>query len=65
MLWVQIVSSVLLSVLVLLQAQSGGLGAAFATTAYHTKQGLEKTIFNATIITSLVFVISSVANLFI
>lgn len=56
---VMIVVSVLLVITVLLQQRGSGLSGAFGgdgSGAYHTKRGLEKTIFFATIVLSVLFI---------
>lgn len=60
---IQIVSAVILIVLVLLQSRGVGLGSAFGGegNVYRTKRGLEKNIFIATIIFSVIFLASSLA----
>ena len=59
-----IVISVLLIAAILLQARgSTGLGSAFGGEGfYHSKRGLEKTIFVATVILAILFLASSVIN---
>lgn len=56
---VQIVISVLLVVCVLLQQRGSGLSGAFGGSGegYHTKRGMEKTIFIATIVLAVAFFI--------
>ena len=63
----QMVIAVLLVVCVLLQQRGGGLGGVFGGSgeAYHTKRGLEKTIFAATIILSVIFLAIGLARLII
>jgi protein translocase SecG subunit len=52
----QITTALLLTVTILLQSQSGGLGVSFGgSNAYHTKRGVEKGVFYLTIILSIVF----------
>lgn len=56
---IMIVVSVLLVVTVLLQQRGAGLSGAFGGNgggAYHTKRGLERIIFIATIILSVLFI---------
>jgi len=64
----QIILSVLITITILLQAQSGGLGAGFggssaSTQSYHTRRGLEKVVFYATIILAGLIAINSIAIL--
>lgn len=65
----QIVISIILIGLVLLQERSGGLGALFGggggATPYQTRRGLEKFIFSATIVAAVVFAALAIINLFI
>ena len=60
---IQIVSAVILIILILLQSRGVGLGSAFGGegNVYRTKRGLEKNIFIATIIFSVIFLASSLA----
>ena len=56
----QIVIAVALSVLVLLQAKDAGLSSMFGGSdmgVYKTRRGVEKTMFNATIILGTVFML--------
>lgn len=62
--WVQITLSVLLVTAILLQRSSGDTGGAFGggenlSSLYHTKRGLEKVLFNATILIALLFAASA------
>jgi preprotein translocase subunit SecG len=63
--WVQIVLSVLLVGAILLQrsgAETGGAlgsGSDGISSLYHTKRGLEKVLFNATILIALLFAVSA------
>ncbi|MCC6381491.1 MAG: preprotein translocase subunit SecG [Dehalococcoidia bacterium] len=60
---VQIVVSVVLIVIILLQVKGSGFGAALGGmsggSVYRTKRGLEKTLFQATIILTIVFIFVS------
>lgn len=62
---VQIVISLLIVALVLLQAQGTGLGAAWGGggETYHTKRGVEKVIFYLTIAAIIVFTILALTAL--
>lgn len=62
---IQIVLAIILTVLILLQNKGVGLGSAFGggTGFYHTKRGFEKLLFYATIITSVLFLVSSATRL--
>jgi preprotein translocase subunit SecG len=60
----QIIISLLLTGLILLQAKGTGLGSTFGgqSQAYHSKRGVEKLVFTATIVLSCLFVIISLLN---
>jgi preprotein translocase subunit SecG len=61
----QIVVSITLIVLVLLQTKGSALGGVFGgsdSTIYTTRRGLEKTIFNLTIVVAAVFFILALLN---
>ena len=61
----QAVLSVFIITVVLLQTQGGGIGPAFGGGSgnYHTKRGLEKVLFNATIVLIVLFAIAYIASL--
>ena len=61
----QIVIAVALIIVSLLQVKGGGLGGIFgqADTVYRTKRGVEKTLFQLTIVLVVIFVILSVVSL--
>ena len=65
--WIQVVLSILLIGLVMIQQGEGSLGAAFGggSTAgsFRTKRGAEKIIFNATIVIAILFVLSAIVTL--
>ena len=58
---IQIILSITLIVLVLLQAKGGGLGSIFGGDGgvYRTRRGLEKTLYQATIGLSVLFFVIS------
>jgi preprotein translocase subunit SecG len=60
----QIVVAVAIILLALLQVKGGGLGGIFgqADTVYRTKRGLEKTLFQFTIVLVVIFVILSIVS---
>lgn len=64
---IQIVISVLLSASILLQQKGVGLGAAFggSSNIYSTKRGVDKILFRATIVLSVLFIGTATANLLI
>lgn len=61
----QIVLSIALILAILLQVRGGGLGGIFgqADTVYRTKRGVEKTLFQITIILVTLFIIISIVTL--
>jgi preprotein translocase subunit SecG len=70
MLWLkitQIVLSILLVTVILLQNRGGGLGEVFGGSGgvYLTKRGVEKKIFIATIVIVILFIVSMVYSLFL
>ncbi len=68
--YIQIIVSVLLIAVVLLQQSEAELGGAFGGSdnfgsGYHTRRGMEKLIFNATIVLGALFIIICFVNLII
>ncbi len=61
----QIVISAALGLVILLQVKGGGLGGIFgqADSVYRTKRGMEKRLFQLTIILAFAFVIMSIISL--
>ena len=61
----QIILAIALVLAVLLQVKGGGLRVIFgqADTVYRTKRGLEKTLFQLTIVLVVLFVIISIISL--
>jgi preprotein translocase subunit SecG len=61
----QIIVAVGLILLSLLQVKGGGLGGIFgqADTVYRTKRGVEKTLFQFTIVLVVIFVVLSIVSL--
>ena len=61
----QIVLSVALILAILLQVRGGGLGGIFgqADTVFRTKRGVERTLFQLTIVLVVLFVIVSIVSL--
>ena len=64
--WAQIIVSVFLIVLVLLQQRGAALGSAFGQEGgfYTTRRGLQKNIFWATVVCGALFIILALLNLF-
>ncbi|RJQ34348.1 preprotein translocase subunit SecG [Candidatus Parcubacteria bacterium] len=67
--YIQIVLGALLIVAVILQRTGASLGGAFGSdnfsSGFHTRRGLEKTLFRATIALGILFAISALVNLII
>lgn len=67
--YVQIVLSVILIGAIVLQRTGASLGGAFGadnfSSGFHTRRGLERTLFYVTIIVAILFVLSAVVNLLI
>jgi preprotein translocase subunit SecG len=61
----QIVISVALILTILLQVRGGGLGSIFgqASTVFRTKRGVEKTLFQLTIVLMVLFIIIAIVML--
>ena len=61
----QIVLSVALILAIMLQVRGGGLGGIFgqADTVFRTKRGVERTLFQLTIVLVVIFVIISIVSL--
>ncbi len=67
--FIQIGISLLLIAAVLLQRTGASLGGAFGadnfSSGFHTRPGMEKTLFHATIVLGILFAISALVNLVI
>lgn len=65
MMILQIIVSLLLIFLVLIQSKSGGLSSAVGASfiAYRSRRGIEKAIFVLTIICSIIFVVNNIVLL--
>lgn len=68
--YIQIILSVVLIALVLLQYSEAGAGSAFGggdnfSSGFHTRRGFEKTMFYASIICGILFIIASFVALII
>ena len=64
---IQIIVSVALILVITLQVKGGGLGGIFgqADTVFRTKRGLERRLFQGTIVLVVVFVIISIVSLLV
>ena len=64
---IQIIVSVLLITVILLQQKGVGLGAAFggSSNIYSTKRGVDKVLYRATILLAILFFATALANLLI
>ena len=67
--YVQVALSVLLVIAILLQRTGASLGGAFGadnfSSGFHTRRGLERTLFRATIVLAVLFAISALVHLFV
>ena len=67
--YIQIFLSILLMIVVLIQQSDAGLGGAFgggdSFSGGHTKRGVEKVLFNSTIVIGILFVASAFIALII
>jgi len=66
--YAQIILSVLLIGSILLQRTGAQIGGAFGgsdnmSSAYHTRRGMEKTLFSVTIVLAVLFAVSALASL--
>lgn len=66
--WVQIIISILLIIVVLLQKSEAGIGGAFGAgndggVTFHKRRGFEKLVFNLTIVFAILLVASLVYGL--
>ena len=61
----QIVLSVALILAILFQVRGGGLGGIFGQpdTVYRTKRGMEKTLFQITVVLIVLFIVVSIVSL--
>lgn len=55
----QLILGIALTALIVFQTQNSGAGSVFGsdTTVYRTRRGLEKTLYQATIVLSIIFVL--------
>lgn len=67
--YVQIVLAALLIITILMQRTGASLGGAFGadnfSSGFHTRRGLEKNLFIATIVLGILFALSALLNLLI
>ncbi len=65
--YMQIILAICLMASILLQRTGASLGGAFGadnfSSGFHTRRGLEKTLFNATIVLGILFTVSALAAL--
>jgi len=63
---IQIIISVALIVLILMQTKGGGLGGLFGgsdSSIYKTRRGIERTLFNLTVALAVVFFVVAIINI--
>lgn len=60
-----VVSGLLAMVLILLQARGASLGAGFGSSGelFTTRRGIDKSLYEATIVTTIIFILSILVNL--
>lgn len=67
--YAQLVLSIALIVAIILQHTGASLGGAFGadnfSSGFHTRRGMEKTLFRATIVIGVLFAVSALINLII
>ena len=64
----QIIISVALVIVILLQTKGGGMGGVFGgteTAVYKTRRGVERTVFNITIGLSIAFFVITILNVIV
>lgn len=63
----QVISGIILIVFVLMQQRGTGLGGAFGGegVSYRSRRGVEKVLFRGTVLFAAVFLVSSIAQLFL
>ncbi len=64
----QIIISVALIVIILVQVRSGGMGGVFGgseTAVYKTRRGVERTLFNVTVGLSIAFFVITIINVIV
>ncbi|MGD8744234.1 MAG: preprotein translocase subunit SecG [Candidatus Woesebacteria bacterium] len=60
---IQIITSVILIVVILIQSKGTGFGRAWGSTASFTRRGLEKVIFRFTFVLAAIFIVVSILQL--
>lgn len=65
--WIEFILSIMLIASVMLQNRGTGLGGAFASDAnvYRSKRGVEKFLFNSTIVLAVTLVAAVIFNLYL
>lgn len=67
--YIQLVLAALLVTTIVLQRTGASLGGAFGadnfSSGFHTRRGLEKTLFQSTIVLGILFALSALATLFV
>ncbi|HTK39471.1 MAG TPA: preprotein translocase subunit SecG [Patescibacteria group bacterium] len=63
--WITVVSALLMAIAILLQQRGASLGAGFGGSSelYTSRRGLDKNLFEATIVLAVIFVVSIIAGL--
>ncbi len=64
----QIIISVALIIIILVQVRSGGMGGVFGgseTAVYKTRRGVERTLFNVTVGLSITFFVITIINVIV
>ncbi len=67
--YIEIALAILLVIAILLQRTGSSVGGAFGgsdnwSSAFHTRRGFEKTLFNITIVLGILFILIALTNLF-
>jgi preprotein translocase subunit SecG len=63
--WISIIAASLMAITILLQQRGSSLGASFGgeSNFYRTKRGAEKVIYQTTIISAIVFILSVILSI--
>ena len=64
---IQIIVSISLILVITLQVKGGGLGGIFgqADAVYRTKRGLERRLFQLTVVLSVLFIVLAIVSIFV